>query len=426
MPSSPPGLLAYRVASFLLAPIIPLLLRQRLLRGKEDSARIGERLGRPGLPRPDGDLIWIHGASVGECIATLPLIEALRQAPDRTILVTSGTVTSATVLAERLPPEVLHQFAPVDTPGAVARFLEHWQPSIGLFVDSEIWPNMVIGAHARGVHLALINGRMSTRSYQRWQKASRSAQALLSRYDICLAQDKDTAERLRALGAMKVELTGSLKADAEPLPADPEKLEALRNAIAGRPVLLAAQTHPGEDETILPVHDALRGAHPDLLTIIVPRHPERGTEIAMLCGSRTKARRSDGTLPDAETAIYIADTIGELGLFYRIASLAFIGGSLIPHGGQNPLEPARLGCAVLAGPHTENFANAYDAILMAQGAGRVHSSAEISDLAQRLLADPTEATAMAERADKAAKSLGGAVEKTRVVIETLLADHARA
>lgn len=425
MPSSPPGLLAYRAASFLLAPAVPLLLRQRLLRGKEDPTRLGERLGHPSLPRPDGEIIWIHGASVGECVAALPLIEALRGNLNRTILITSGTVTAAAVLASRLPACVLHQFAPLDTPGAVRRFLEYWRPKAALFVDSEIWPNMVIEAHARGVRLALINGRMSERSYQGWQRAPRTARALLSRYDVCLAQDKETAERLRMLGATRVELTGSLKADAAPLPAEPAKLEALSNAIAGRPVLLAAQTHPGEDETILPVHDSLRRDYPDLLTVIVPRHPERGAEIAMLCGTRHVVRRSTGVLPDAQTAIYVADTIGELGLFYRLAPFAFVGGSLIPHGGQNPLEPARLGCAVLAGPHTANFADAYDAIFHAQGVGRVHSSTEITNLARRLLADPADAKALGALADKGAETLAGAVEKTRAAIEALLVGHAR-
>lgn len=425
MPLLPPGLLAYRAASFLFAPAAPLLLRQRLLRGKEDPARLGERMGRPGLLRPDGEVIWIHGASVGECVAALPLIEALHARPDRTILITSGTVTAAAVLAERLPPGVLHQFAPLDIPGAVARFLKHWRPSAGLFVDSEIWPNMVIEAHRRGAHLALINGRMSARSYHGWQRAPRTARALLSRYDICLAQDRETADRLRSLGAIKVELTGSLKADAPPLPADPAKLEALSGAIAGRPILLAAQTHVGEDETILPVHDSLRRDYPDLMTVIVPRHPERGAEIAMLCGTRNVLRRSGGALPDDQTAIYVADTIGELGLFYRLAHFAFVGGSLVPHGGQNPLEPARLGCAVLAGPHTTNFTEAYGAIFGAQGLGRVHSSTEITNLARDFLAEPAKAKALGDRADKGAKTLAGAVERTRVVIEALLANHAQ-
>jgi len=315
---------------------------------------------------------------------------------------------------------------PVDAPAAVRRFLDHWRPAIGLFVDSEIWPNIVMESRARGIRLALVNGRLSARSFAGWRRLPRTAAALLSAYDLCLAQDGETADRLTALGARKVEITGNLKADAPPLPADAERLAALKQAIGARPVLLAASTHPGEDETILPAHDALRKQFPDLLTIVVPRHPERGQDIAMLCGARPVARRATGALPSDNTAVYVGDTMGELGLFFRVAPFAFIGGSLIPHGGQNPLEPARLGCAVLAGPHTENFTASYDAILAAQGAGRVHSSLEIAALAGRLIADPAEARRMGEAASRAAASLGGAMEKTRAAVEALLAGDARA
>ncbi|HEY8697211.1 MAG TPA: 3-deoxy-D-manno-octulosonic acid transferase [Rhizomicrobium sp.] len=425
MARRPLALLAYRWATTALAPAVPLLLKRRALRGKENRARMEERLGNASRSRPDGALIWIHGASVGECLAALPLIDELLKAPDRSVLITSGTVTSANLMAERLPPRAFHQFAPVDAPAAVRRFLDHWRPAIGLFVDSEIWPNILMESRARGIRLALVNGRLSARSFTGWRRLPRTAAALLSSYDLCLAQDGETADRLTALGARKVEITGSLKADAPPLPADAARLAALKQAIGARPVLLAASTHPGEDETILPAHDALRKQFPDLLTIVVPRHPERGQDIAMLCGARPVARRATGALPSDKTAVYVGDTMGELGLFFRVAPFAFIGGSLIPHGGQNPLEPARLRCAVLAGPHTENFIASYDAILAAQGAGRVHSSLEIAALAGRLIADPAEARRMGEAASRAAASLGGAMEKTRAAVEALLAGNAR-
>lgn len=425
MSSLPLGLIAYRCATALLAPAAPLFLRQRMLRGKEDPQRMGERLGHASAARPEGQLVWIHGVSVGECLAALPLIEALMKVPGRTVLMTSGTLTSAQLMAQRLPAGVIHQFSPVDTPYAVARFLDYWRPDAGLFIDSEIWPNIVTQAHARGVRLVLANGRMSARSFAAWRNAKRSAAALLSRYDLCLAQDQETAGRLRALDAKSVRVSGSLKADAQPLPADRAALDAMKRAIGTRPVLLAAQTHPGEHETILPVHDKLRQSRPDLLTIVVPRHPERGAEIAMLCGTRPAVRRSEEAMPSGATAIYIADTIGELGLFYRLASFAFIGGSLIPHGGQNPLEPARLGCAVLAGPYTENFGETYDTIFAAQGAGRVASCAEIAALAGQFLDDPEKARATGEAAARAAGSMGGAVEVTRAAVEALLVSHAR-
>jgi len=373
MPPTTLPLLAYRAATATLAPAGYLALRRRAASGKEDSSRLSERLGHAKLARPQGQLLWIHGASVGECMAALPLIDELLLVPGRSVLLTSGTVTSAQVMAGRLPAGAVHQFVPIDTPGAVARFLDHWRPDAGLFVESEIWPNLLASAHARGVRLVLVNGKMSARSFRGWRRG----------------------------------------------------LNTLTGAIGGRPVLLAASTHPGEDETILPAHDALRRRHPDLLTIIAPRHPERGTEIAMLCGGRVTQRRSESAAPEQNTAIYIADTIGELGLFYRLASFAFVGGSLVPHGGQNPLEAARLGRAVLAGPHTENFTAAYDAIFAAQGTGRVHSCAEITATAEQLLADPAGARALGDAAASGAETLGGALKKTRTAVEALLS-HAPA
>lgn len=417
---TPFGITAYRLATSVFAPAVPMVLKRRIIKGKELQERNRERLGHAAKPRPGGTLIWVHGASVGECVAALPLIDALLKTIPCTILTTSGTVTSAKMMAERLPAGAFHQFIPVDTPGATARFLDHWKPQIGLFVDSDIWPNLVLGARARGIKLALINARMTERSFKNWRWVRRTAAEILSSYEACLAQDEDIAARFRELGSPNVQVAGSLKADAPPLPADPAKLDALRRAIGNRPVLLAAQTHPGEDETILPAHDALRRAFPDLLTIIVPRHIGRAADIAMLCGTRINKRRSTGDLPDGATAVYIADTMGELGLFYRLTRFAFIGGSLIRHGGQNPLEPAKLGCAVLAGPYTYNFTTAFDALFAAQGMGSVNSSGEIARLATKLLSDPAEASRLGEAAKTGAVGLGGAVAKTVDVVVKML------
>lgn len=420
----PIGLSLYRWLTTALSPAVPLLLARRLTRGKEHRERSDERLGIASLPRPEGLLIWIHGASVGESVAALPLIDALIAALPCHVLLTSGTVTSAKVMQQRLPPKTIHQFVPIDTPAATARFLDHWQPQIGLFVDSDMWPNLILNARDRGVKLAQINARISARSFANWRRVRKSAAVLLTAFETCLALDEDIAARFRALGARDVRVTGSLKADAPLLPADPEKLNALKTAIGARPVFLASQTHQGEDETILPAHDALHRQFPNLLTIIVPRHPERGSAIAMLCGTRPCKLRSRGELPDASTAIYIADTIGELGLFYRLARFCFVGGSLIRHGGQNPLEPAKLGCAVFAGPHTFNFTDAYDAIFTAQGTGLVTSAGEIAASAASLLADPAEASRLGTAALQSAERLGGAVAKTVDVVTKML--HARA
>jgi len=421
----PLGLTLYRFVTTALSPAVPLLLRRRLTRGKEDRERSDERLGIASLPRPEGLLIWIHGASVGESVAALPLIDALIAALPCHVLLTSGTVTSAKVMQQRLPDKAIHQFVPIDTPAATARFLEHWKPQIGLFVDSDMWPNLILNAQARGMKLAQINARISARSFANWRRVRASAGILLAAFETCLALDEDIAARFRALGARDVRVTGSLKADAPLLPADPDKLAALKAAIGARPVFLASQTHQGEDETILPAHDALHRQFPDLLTIIVPRHPERGSAIAMLCGTRPAKLRSRGEMPDAATAIYIADTIGELGLFYRLARFCFVGGSLIRHGGQNPLEPAKLGCAVFAGPYTFNFTDAYETIFAAQGTGLVTSAGEIATSAASLLADPGQASRLGAAALEGANKLGGAVAKTVDVVTKMLA-HARA
>jgi 3-deoxy-D-manno-octulosonic-acid transferase len=418
----PPGLAVWRLLTGLAAPAAPLLLRQRAARGKEDPAHMTERLGMAGLPRPEGRLVWVHGASVGESLAALPLVEQLLA--DAKVLVTSGTVASAKVLAQRLPSGAVHQFVPLDTPRAVARFLEHWKPDAGLFVMSELWPNLVLEAHARGIALALVNGRISQRSARRWRLAKKSVAALMGAFDLVLAEDEEVAVRFRVLGARDVQVVGSLKADAPPLEADETALAVLRGAIGNRPVLLAAQTHPGEDETLLPAHDMLRVPFPGLLTILVPRHVERGGEIEMLCGARPSRRRSRGELPDAATAIYIADTMNEMGLFYRLAPFCFVGATLVPLGGHNPLEPAALHCAILSGPHNANNPAAFDAVLGAQGFGRVLTSGDIAREAARLLANKAAAMTAGDAAARGAATLAGAVAHTVTALRTLL--HARA
>jgi 3-deoxy-D-manno-octulosonic-acid transferase len=418
--SRPLGLTVWRLLTAAITPLAPLYFRNRAARGKEDRARLGERLGIATIPRPLGRLVWVHGASVGESLSALPLIERLLADGGLTVLVTSGTVTSATMMAQRLPQGALHQYVPLDTPGAVARFLDHWKPEVGLFVESDLWPNLILAAAARGGRLALVNARISARSAGHWAWARKSAAALLGAFDVVLAQDTEIAERFALLGARDVQVVGSLKADAPPLPVDEEKLSVMRAMIGSRPVLLAAQTHPGEDETVLPAHDLLRARFPDLLTILVPRHVTRGGEIEMLCGTRTAARRSTGGVVTAQTAIYIADTLGEMGLFYRLAPFCFLGATLVPLGGHNVLEPAVLHCAVLAGPHIASNAGAFAAVLEAQGFGLVRTSADIAREAARLLTDPDAARAAGDAAARGAAALSGAISRTADVARKLL------
>lgn len=424
----------YRAATACGGPLIRMHLRRRARRSKEDPARLPERLGVPGAARPPGQLAWLHGASVGESLAILPLIDALLDAwPRLHVLVTTGTTTSARLLVGRLPARALHQFVPVDQPAAWRRFLQHWRPDLGLLVESELWPNLLLEARAAGVPLALINGRMSARSFGRWQRVRATAARLLEIFDLCLAQSRADAGRFAALGAREVRSLGNLKHAAPPLPADPGALRELGKAIGTRPVWLAASTHPGEEEQVLDVHVGLAGDLPGLLTVIAPRHPERGDDVAALARQRRLplAQRSRGEGIGPDCAIYVADTLGELGLFYRLAQVALIGGSLVPHGGQNPLEAARLGCPPLFGPHTANFDEITKA-LEAQGAARrVADAPSLAAVAGELLRDPASRAAFAGRARAAAESEREVLARTidalgPLLNRTLGRDHAAA
>ena len=353
----------YRRLASGLVPLAPALIKRRLKQGKEDPARVGERRGLSRDVRPHGPLVWIHGASVGEVLAAAALIERLRDLNLR-ILLTSGTVTSAAVVAKRFPPDVIHQYVPYDSPRYVARFLDHWKPSLALFIESDLWPNLILAGAARRVPMVLINGRMSPRSFPRWRRMHGTISALLSRFDICLAQSKTDAERFSALGGRDVVTTGNLKLDVPAPPADPAKLERLMAMTRGRPIIVAASTHPGEDEMLVAAHRSLCGFFPQLLTVIVPRHPDRGSAIAGLVSASglKPALRSREELPTATTDVYVADTMGELGLFYRLSPIVFMGGSMIHHGGQNPIEAIKLGAAIVHGPHVFNFADVYEAL----------------------------------------------------------------
>src|SRR6476661_6306197 len=334
------------------APFLPLLLSYRLRRGKEDATRLKERRGETDIARPAGPLVWVHGASVGEITAVLPLIEHLCK-EGFAVLVTSGTTTSAELAQHRLPPGAVHQFVPLDVPKFAERFLDHWRPDLALFVESDLWPNLVLASAARKIPLVLLNGRLSQRSFTRWSRIPQTIGALLKRLDLCLAQSPADAERYAQLGGQRVAMTGNLKLDVPAPPAEPAAVDALRAAIAGRPVIAAASTHAGEEAAVMDAHQRLRRRFPGLLTIIVPRHPHRGAEIAELAraATLTPALRSRGETLDARTDIYVADTMGELGLVYRLSPVVFMGGSLVEPGGQNPIEPIKLGAAILHGPH---------------------------------------------------------------------------
>jgi len=412
--AAPAALGLYRGATRLLDPVIDLYIRRRLARGKEDPTRIGERLGHPSQTRPAGTLVWVHAASVGEALSVAPLIERLLQRlDDGHVLLTTGTVTSARLAAERLPARALHQFVPIDRPAAVQRFLEHWRPDLALWVESELWPNLIAGTQMRGIAMALINGRLSARSATRWQRAGGLARYLLSGFTLCLAQSAGDAARFTALGARAVHCPGNLKDAAPPLPADSAALASLTAELADRPRWLAASTHAGEETLVGTAHRAVRTRHPALLTLLVPRHPERGGAIAEALARQglNVMRRSAGEPIAAETDIYVADTLGELGLFYRLAGIAFVGGSLVAHGGQNPLEPARLDCAVLHGPHMANFAPAVAALAAAGGAVAVTDANALTTALGALLDDPAARARCADAASRVAVAGGDVLDR---------------
>ncbi len=377
-------------------------LRQRQADGKEDPRRLDERMGLAGRQRPEGRLIWFHAASVGEAASLLELVRRLADGrPDLTCLVTTVTVTSSQFLASRLPEGCIHQFAPVDVLPWVARFLDHWRPELAVFTESELWPATLWEIRRREIPALLINARISHRSYRRWRTARGLARALLGRFERILAQDELAAEQLIALGADpdRIEVTGSLKEGAAPLTHDEAERVRIARAFAGRPIWLAASTHSGEEDIVLAANESVRQAQPNLTLILAPRHPERGDGLAAILRARglSVAQRSKGEAIEPDTEVYLVDTLGEMGLWYRISPVSFVGGSLVEVGGHNPFEPALLGSAILYGPHVRNFEDAYRRLAAAGAALEVRSETELAGALRATLA-PDRAAEMAAAA----------------------------
>lgn len=416
---------AYRLATRLLEPLAPRLLDARARQGKEDPARIDERLGRASLPRPPGDLIWLHGVSVGETLSLLPVVEALRRArPELTVLVTSGTLTSARLLARRLPPGVIHQFAPVDGPHAVAAFLDHWRPDVGVLVESELWPNLILEAQRRGVKLVLASARITEKTVRGWSRLPGAAQRILSAFNRILPQDDASAGRLRDLGA-RIDGLVNLKLAGEAPPHDPAAFTTLSAAIGDRPVVVAASTHDGEEIAIVRALDHMAAR---LCLILVPRHPERGAPVAAELareGYQVALRSQGGTL-NADTDLYIADTLGEMGLFLRLADAVVMGGSFSqalnkpPVGGHNPLEPARLGKPAVTGPDMTNWAAVTDALVRSGGLTVVRGPYDLPEVLAPLLTDLEAGKAMGERGRRAAAEAGSGLERLMDTLTPLL------
>ncbi len=418
------GLKAYAALMTLARPVVPLILSRRMKRGKENPDRLSERYGVTAVPRSGGFLVWFHSASVGETNAVLPLIHDLvKHDPSLNILLTTMTVTSASLAAKRLPEGAIHQFVPLDAPAFVKKFMDHWQPDMAIFVESEIWPNLLLGASESKKPLILVNGIMSKKSFKKWRSKEHMAQNLFGRFDMVFAQNEQLALWYHRLGAKHIRAVGNMKLDAPPPPVDIDKLAVLQRAVGQRKIFLAASTHDGEDAAMADAHILLRKTFPDILTIIVPRHPERGAAIAAMVAEKglSIAQRSLKQQPGQGTDIYIADTIGELGLFYSVAPVAFIGGSLVSRGGQNPIEAVRLGCVVLTGPHYHNQ-NQYIPLLAAGAAVEVNDAASLAEETERLWIDEDRQVAMKDRAMREVEKMSGA---TPTILEYLLGTIAK-
>ncbi|WP_331038232.1 3-deoxy-D-manno-octulosonic acid transferase [Brevundimonas sp.] len=423
-----PALILYRLLTRMLEPLAPRLLDARARQGKEDPVRVDERLGMASVRRPEGDLVWLHGVSVGETLSLLPVVERFRQArPDLTVLVTSGTLTSATLMAKRLPPGVIHQFAPVDAPGAVSAFLDHWRPSLAVFVESELWPNLILEARRREVGLVLASARITEKTVEGWGRFPGAAREVLAAFDRILPQDETSAARLESLGA-RIDGHVNLKLSGAAPPHDAAAFTRLSAAIGDRPVVVAASTHDGEEIALVRALDRLADR---LCLILVPRHPERRAAIAAALtrdGYRF-ALRSEGQEPDGETDLYIADTLGEMGLFLRLADVVVMGGSFSaalekpPVGGHNPLEPARLGKPAVTGPDMSNWAAVTAALVASGGLLVVEAPADLPAVLAPLLADDAEAKRMGDRARRAAAEAGSGLDRLWDALEPLLPER---
>lgn len=391
------ALATYLAASRAIPLVAPALIRRRLARGKELPDRWQEKLGQPGAPRPEGPLLWLHAVGLGETLALRGLIAAMAARSDARFLVTSTTRASAEVIARNLPPCTIHQFLPLDAPAYLARFLDHWRPALSVWAEQDLWPGAVAASDARGIPLALVNARMNAAAFARRARWTALYADLFARFRLITAQDEGTARHLTQLGAPQVRVTGSLKAAAPPLSADPAALAEARAALAGRRPVLLASSHVEDEFALLA---ALRD-HPRPLLLIAPRDPHRGAEIAARAAEHglTVTRRSAGQGPTAD--LWIVDTFGEMGLWFRLCPTTLIGGSFGPTEGHNPWEAAALGSAILHGPRTANFSADFAALHQAGAALPVQPE----DLPTALLADHS---AMAARA----KALSDAAQDT--------------
>lgn len=403
----------YKGAGSAFYPFTGPFLRARASKGKEDLSRRQERYGYASVARPSGPLVWVHAASVGESLAIMPLIERM-DSFGINVVMTTGTVTSATIAHGRLPEKTIHQYVPMDMKRAVRRFLDHWQPDLAIFAESELWPITIQELAARNVPQILVNARMSDRSHERWSKRPALAQAIFGQLSQVIAQSTLDGDRFRELGAPWVTVAGNLKIDVAVLDSHPETTKKISEMIGDRPRWIAVSTHPGEEEIVLRVHDLLAAHVPDILTIIVPRHPERRDEIVAMIRDQGRyvITKSSGEEIGLGTDFFLGDTIGEMGLYLRLADIAFMGKSLAAEGGQNPIEPALTDTAILSGRYVQNFRDTYQQLLEAGGARLVRDEQMLAGHVLHLLRNGKDLNAMQAAAKETVAQMTGALERS--------------
>ena len=416
--------LLYSLLFYLAQPLIWLRLAWRARKQAEYLRHVGERYGfYPAKPKTP--LLWLHVVSVGETRAAEPLIKALLdEYPEHSLLLTHMTPTGRATGGELLAKygtRLSQAYLPYDLPGACARFLDHFKPQLGLLMETELWPNLIAAATKRSIPLALVNARLSARSqrgYRRFPKLIRPALASLR---VVAAQTAADAERLTAIGAQRVSTVGNIKFDVTPS-AEKKQLGAeWRQALGNRPVWLAASTREGEEALVLDAFARIR--QPDLLLLLVPRHPQRFAEVATLVQERKLAlcRRSEGSLPTAETRVWLGDSMGEMPAYFSVADIALIGGTLLPFGGQNLIEAAACGCPVLVGPHTFNFLQATEDSIACCAARRIADANEAASAVETLLKDRAALRGMRDAAMTFSQAHRGATARTMALIRSAMA-----
>lgn len=411
-------LTTYRWAGAAAYPLIGGYIAWRAAKGKEESARRHERYGRSPLARPPGPLVWIHAASVGETLAVVPLVTHIERLGIN-IVMTTGTVTSARIVADRLAGKAMHQYVPLDLKPAVDRFLNHWNPDLAIMAESEIWPMTILELGAKRVPQVLVNGRLSDRSFTSWQKHPFIAEALFENLAHVIAQSELDGERFHQLGARPVTVSGNLKVDTEVPPVDEAALAALQQEIGDRKRWAAVSTHQGEEGIAAAVHSLAKMQNDDVLTIIVPRHPDRAesVEAELKAAGLTVARRSRGDKVGSGTDVLLGDTIGEMGLYLRLTEIAFVGRSLSGEGGQNPLEPAVLGTAVLSGRNVQNFRESYQRLVANGGARLVADGDTLAGAVTFLLNNDRVRGKMINAGSETVEGMRGALSRTLSALE---------